>query len=96
VFLVGLRPTKSNVDNFDHNYDFNGKVIVYSIEPVCIEKNSKKREFSSLRASRGVTTAPIVLVREYIFFNFLRSFHDVGLFSVGVRSPKLSLGSRIQ
>ena len=38
------------------------------------EKNSKKREFSSLRASRGVTTAPIALVREYIFFNFLRAF----------------------
>ena len=31
------------------------------------EKNSKKREFSSLRASRGVTTAPIALVRGYIF-----------------------------
>ena len=24
---IELRPTKSNVDNFDNNYDFNGKVI---------------------------------------------------------------------
>jgi hypothetical protein len=23
-----IRPTKSSVDNFDDNYDFNGKVIV--------------------------------------------------------------------
>ena len=26
-----LRPTKSNVDNFDHNYDFNAKVIVIGL-----------------------------------------------------------------
>ena len=26
-----LRPTKSNVDNFDDNYDFNGKVIVIGL-----------------------------------------------------------------
>ncbi len=26
-----FRPTKSNVDNFDHNYDFNAKVIVIGL-----------------------------------------------------------------
>ena len=26
-----LRPTKSNVDNFDNNYDFNGKVIAIGL-----------------------------------------------------------------
>ena len=26
-----VRPTKSNVDNFDHNYDFNAKVIVIGL-----------------------------------------------------------------
>ena len=26
-----FRPTKSNVDNFDDNYDFNGKVIVIGL-----------------------------------------------------------------
>ena len=29
--LSSLRPTKSNVDNFDDNYDFNGKVIVIGL-----------------------------------------------------------------
>ena len=32
-----IRPTKSNVDNFDNNYDFNGKVIaiVHNLIQVC-------------------------------------------------------------
>ncbi len=29
--IKGLRPTKSNVDNFDNNYDFNGKVIAIGL-----------------------------------------------------------------
>ena len=29
--ITVIRPTKSNVDNFDDNYDFNGKVIVIGL-----------------------------------------------------------------
>ena len=31
LLFVFVRPTKSNVDNFDDNYDFNGKVIVIGL-----------------------------------------------------------------
>jgi len=31
ILLFIFRPTKSNVDNFDHNYDFNAKVIVIGL-----------------------------------------------------------------
>ena len=40
--------------------------IPSTVQPVISKKNSIKRKFSRLRASRVATTAPIALVREFI------------------------------
>ena len=68
---------KKNYSTLSHRAHADAKVrkqkaFIFCLCTRVFEKNSKEREFSSSRASRGVTTAPIALVREYIFKLLMR------------------------